>query len=261
MGELVHVTDRVLVHTSRLYTTTSTVIIGDGGSCLVVDPAATPADLAQLAAHLRDNGLFVTAGFSTHPHWDHLLWTRGLGPAPRFATEPAVRAARTGRAEAWREAQDSAPGHDAELFARVEPLPEGATSIPWPGPQVRVVEHHAHAPGHAALHVPSEKLLLTGDMCSDVEIPLLDLNQPDPVGDYRYALDLIATIGHGVTYVIPGHGSVGDGDELRRRVDADHRYLDRLEAGGGGEDPRLTTDWLIEAHRAHLRHLTATREL
>src|SRR6266508_4241187 len=28
----------------------------------------------------------VVAGFSTHPHWDHLLWHARLGAAPRYGT-------------------------------------------------------------------------------------------------------------------------------------------------------------------------------
>jgi hypothetical protein len=28
----------------------------------------------------------VVAGFSTHPHWDHLLWHPRLGDVPRYAT-------------------------------------------------------------------------------------------------------------------------------------------------------------------------------
>jgi hypothetical protein len=31
-------------------------------------------------------GQTVVAGFSTHPHWDHLLWHAGLGMAPRYGT-------------------------------------------------------------------------------------------------------------------------------------------------------------------------------
>ena len=258
MDGLVNITDRVLVRTSRFCTTTTTVIVGDDGGCLLVDPAVTPADLAKLVDGLRRRSLRVVAGFSTHPHWDHVLWSPDLGSVPRYATAAAVTALAADFERSLRLADEFAPGHDAALVGRLTPLPGGATSIPWDGPEVRVIEHRAHAPGHAALHVPAEGALLTGDMCSDIEIPLLDTNASDPVADYRRALDLLAAVA-GVRHVIPGHGSVGEAVDLRWRIAADRRYLDALETGGGADDQRLTEDWLVEAHQAHLRRLGPSR--
>ncbi|AYY14140.1 MBL fold metallo-hydrolase [Actinobacteria bacterium YIM 96077] len=256
MRRLVEVTSRVLVGTSDFCTTTTTVIAADDGTCLVVDPAAQPAEIGELAADLGELGLQVSAGFATHPHWDHVLWSAELGDVPRYATATTVDVIDAQRDEALRLAEESAPGHDHTLFGRLTPLPTNTSTIPWPGPTVRVIEHHAHAPGHAALHIPGEGVLLTGDMCSDIEIPLLDLRQPDPVGDYRHALDVFSAV-HGVHRVVPGHGSVGDGIELHRRIEADRRYLDELETGRGDDDPRLTEDWLRQSHRSHLAHMAA----
>jgi hypothetical protein len=42
--------------------------------------------MACLANDLSDSGQTVVAGFSTHPHWDHLLWHARLGAAPRYGT-------------------------------------------------------------------------------------------------------------------------------------------------------------------------------
>jgi glyoxylase-like metal-dependent hydrolase (beta-lactamase superfamily II) len=42
--------------------------------------------MACLANDLSDSGQAVVAGFSTHPHWDHLLWHARLGAAPRYGT-------------------------------------------------------------------------------------------------------------------------------------------------------------------------------
>jgi glyoxylase-like metal-dependent hydrolase (beta-lactamase superfamily II) len=257
MGRLINVTDRVLVGTSEFCTTTTTVIIGGDDGCLLVDPAVTPADIAELVSGLRSLGLRVVAGFSTHPHWDHVLWSPDLGAAPRYATAAAVRALAADVERSRHLAEKFAPGHEAALFGRLTALRTGAASIPWDGPEVRLIEHRAHAPGHAALHLPSEGVLITGDMCSDIEIPLLHTNASDPVADYRRALDLFAAV-DGVRHAIPGHGHVGDGTELQRRIAADRRYLDALETGGGADDPRLTEDWLIEAHQAHLRRMQLT---
>src|SRR5260370_41330794 len=93
MGRLVEVADGVLVGTSELYLTTTTVVVGRAGCCLVIDPAITPADLAVLAAELAGRGLRPAAGWSTHPHWDHVLWAAALGDVPRFGGPRAAAAA------------------------------------------------------------------------------------------------------------------------------------------------------------------------
>ena len=48
------------------------------------------ADLAALADELADLGLRPAVAWSTHPHWDHVLWSAGLGDAPRYAAPAAV---------------------------------------------------------------------------------------------------------------------------------------------------------------------------
>ena len=124
----------------------------------------------------------------------------------------------------------------------------GWVGVDWAGRPVLTLVHDAHAARHSALYLPDVGVLLAGDLLSDVEIPLLDTDATDPVGDYRAALDLIAALDD-VRVVVPGHGAVGDGAELARRLAADRRYLDRLVAdGAGAEDPRLTTPWLVHAH-------------
>ena len=255
MGALAEITDGVLVRTSDLYLTTTTVVAGSGGRCLVIDPAIGPADLATLAAELTGRGLRPAAGWSTHPHWDHVLWARAFGDVPRFAAPRAAATAAAQRAELVSAAEQDAPGHDLELIARLTALEPGAEAIGWDGPDALVVIHDGHAPGHGAVFLPTAGVLVAGDMCSDVEIPLLDLAAPDPLGDYRDGLERLATIA-GVRWVIPGHGHTGDAAEFRRRVDADRRYLDALERGGPAGDPRLTQDWLRAEHDAQLRWAT-----
>jgi glyoxylase-like metal-dependent hydrolase (beta-lactamase superfamily II) len=56
---------------------------------ILVDPGIDGSDLKQLADDLDRLGIPVVAGFSTHPHWDHLLWHSRFGDVPRYATPPA----------------------------------------------------------------------------------------------------------------------------------------------------------------------------
>jgi hydroxyacylglutathione hydrolase len=260
MRGLTQVAPGVLVATSSYDQTTTTVVAGADGSggCLLIDPAVSVAELARLAADLRQLGLRPVAAWSTHPHWDHVLWSRELGGAPRYATPTAVAVTEAERTELTREVQRNAPGHDFSVLARLTPLPEMGTAaaIPWDGPEAQVIAHDGHAPGHGAVFLPGTGVLVAGDMCSDVEMPLLDLAAPDPLGDYRAGLERLATVS-GVRHVVPGHGHVGDADEFRSRLAADAAYLDALALGKPFGDPRLAGDspeWLRVTHDEQLRY-------
>ncbi len=233
----------VLVATGVLYTTT-TVVASPDGSCLVVDPAVTAAEIAGLASALAARGLHPVLGWSTHPHWDHVLWHASLGNAPRYATPAAAAAAaaRDGRDKLAAAAGKSAPGHDSSLIGKVTPL--SGTSIPWDGPAAELIVHDGHAPGHGAVFLPDSGVLIAGDMCSDIETPfVVDPGEPeaimDRLRDYRAGLSRLAAVA-GVRQVVPGHGHVGDAAELGRRVEADFAYLDLLERGEPSDDPRIS---------------------
>lgn len=253
MRRLTELVAGVLVATSEVYRTTSTVVTGHGAGCLVIDPALTAADLRLLAADLAMAGLRPVAGFATHPHWDHLLWCRELGQVPRYASARTVATAERELATLITDAGKSAPGHDLDLLGRLVPLEPQADAIAWSGPDAMVVIHDGHAPGHSAVFLPDSGTLIAGDMCSDIEIPLLDLDQADPVGDYEAGLERLAVLP--VRRVVPGHGAVGDAAEFRRRVAADLAYLGALRHGLDPRDPRLTTGWLIDEHNRQADHL------
>jgi glyoxylase-like metal-dependent hydrolase (beta-lactamase superfamily II) len=46
-----------------------------------------------------------------------------------------------------------------DLLGLISGLPAEATQIPWDGPKVRIIEHQAHAPGHAALLIEERGFL------------------------------------------------------------------------------------------------------
>lgn len=244
----------VFVTTSPVYLTTSTIVVGAGNTCLVIDPALTVAELAGIGEWLACRGLRPAVGWATHPHWDHVLWSRALGTStPRYATASAVAAMARARAEMTGELEAEAPGHDLELFGQLDVVPARGDCIPWDGPQAQVIEHDGHAPGHAAIWLPDSGVLVAGDMLSDVEIPLPDMGSANPLGDYRQGLDLLASV-PGVRRLVPGHGHVGDQAALRTRVAMDLRYLDAIEAGREVPDYRLLpadAAWLRTEHDRH----------
>ena len=110
--------------------------------------------------------------------------------------------------------------------------------------------YRAHCPGSAALLLPDAGVLVAGDLLSDTEVPFLDLDAPDPVGDHHAALDRLQSVAdrHGVGVLVPGHGSVTDAAGLRRRLAADRAYLDALVAGASMSDPRLADPWVAGEH-------------
>jgi glyoxylase-like metal-dependent hydrolase (beta-lactamase superfamily II) len=79
------VTEGVLIHESEFCQSNAVVVQGRAG-VLLIDSGVLDHELAALADDLADSGQSVVAGFSTHPHWDHLLWDARLGSAPRYGT-------------------------------------------------------------------------------------------------------------------------------------------------------------------------------
>jgi hydroxyacylglutathione hydrolase len=252
------------------------VIVGDDRSCLVVDPGVTAREVAGLSAAVVDRGWHPVAVWSTHGHWDHVLDGPGLHDVPRWAGWVLSPSWPTSAAE-QRDGDDTLaafvrahPGdRGADLVAappmpfppgdRGTPVAPGWTPVGWTARPVHALTHSAHAPGHTALFVADVGVLVAGDMLSDIEIPLLDLDAADPVADHHAALDAFSALASGVDVraVVPGHGSVGDRAELDRRLQADRRYLARLvDPGADPADPRVTSAWLTHAHH---RQVAAVR--
>ena len=253
------ITPGVYVTISPTYLTTTTIVAGAAGGCLLIDPALTSAELVFLGEWLASRGLHPVAGWATHAHWDHVLWASCLGESvPRYATAGTVATCARDRSVMIAEMSAEAPGHDLGLFGHLAVVPCGG-QVPWDGPTALVITHDAHSPGHGAVFLPEAGVLVAGDMLSDVEIPLLDVTGDDPFGQYRAGLARLASLA-GVRFVVPGHGHVADAAEFRTRVAADFCYLDAVEAGGGDAaslDRRLDAagaDWL-EAQDASQREI------
>ncbi|HSB53558.1 MAG TPA: MBL fold metallo-hydrolase, partial [Gemmatimonadales bacterium] len=194
------VADGVWVRQSEWVWSNAIVVRGEGG-LILVDPGIDGSDLSQLADDLDRLGIPVVAGFSTHPHWDHLLWHPRFGDVPRYATHAGAHAASEARERAQRMAAESASGIPLELIGLLTPLP--ADGGPVPG---EILEHQAHAIGHAAVLLADRGVLLAGDILSDVLIPLLDPRRPDQVGAYETALDRLGKAASHIDVLVPATG-------------------------------------------------------
>jgi glyoxylase-like metal-dependent hydrolase (beta-lactamase superfamily II) len=271
---LKQVAQGVLVHQSELLQNNTVVMQGRTG-VLVVDPGLTRSEMTCLADDLRELGLPVVASFSTHPDWDHVLWHPGLGDAPRYGTARCAAVLHDVLSQPdWRDrAAEGLPPEIADEtpldgYGLVTGLPVGTTQIPWDGPEVRIVEHPAHAPGHAALLVEERGVLVAGDMLSDLFVPMLDTfgETNDPIDEYLVGLRVLDDVAHGVAVLVPGHGSVCGADQVRARIDLDRAYVHALRDGIAPDDPRIGPsakpgwEWVSDIHEGQAQSVARRRE-
>jgi glyoxylase-like metal-dependent hydrolase (beta-lactamase superfamily II) len=262
----------VLIHESEFLQSNAVVVHGRAG-VLLIDPGVHGYEMTCLANDLSDLGQPVVAGFSTHPHWDHLLWHARLGAAPRYGTARCAATVRDRLSDARRRARiaallppDIAEQVPLDLLGLITGLPAEMAQIPWDGPQVRIIEHQAHSPGHAALLIAERGVLVAGDMLSDVLIPMLDLNAADPIEDYLAALRLLEGVAGDVDVLVPGHGSIGGADQVPARIDQDRAYVHALRDVHALSDPRVGPsakdgwDWVAGVHERQLQHIAQRSE-
>ena len=266
------VAEGVLVHQSELLQNNAVVVRGRAG-VLLIDPGIRGDEMACLANDLSDLGQPVVAGFSTHPDWDHVLWHAKLGEAPRYGTARCAAYMRDLLSNAdWKaRVAEGLPPEIAEeipldLFGLITGLPDETAQIPWDGPQVRIIEHPAHAQGHAALLIEERGVLVAGDMLSDVLIPMLDVEAADPIEAYLVGLRLLEGVADDVDVLVSGHGSVGGADQIRARIDQDRAYVHALRDGGVLDDPRVGPsaepgwEWVSDVHAGQLQSLARRSE-
>jgi glyoxylase-like metal-dependent hydrolase (beta-lactamase superfamily II) len=267
------VAEGVLIHESEFCQSNAVVVHGRAGA-LLIDPGVHGDEMACLANDLSDSGQRVVAGFSTHPHWDHLLWHARLGSAPRYGTARCAATVRDLLSDARGKARiaewippDIAEQVPLDLLGLITGLPAETPQIPWDGPQVRIIEHQAHALGHAALLIEERGVLVAGDMLSDVLIPMLDVNDTaDPIEDYLAALRLLEGVAGDVDVLVPGHGSIGAADQVHARIDQDRAYLRALRDDHVPSDPRVGPsakdgwDWVAGVHARQLQRLAQRSE-
>jgi glyoxylase-like metal-dependent hydrolase (beta-lactamase superfamily II) len=271
---LKQVAEGVLIHQSELLQNNAVVVQGRAG-VLLIDPGIRDSEMICLANDLRELSQPVLAGFSTHPDWDHVLWHAELGEAPRYGTARCAAYMRDVLSDAdWKaRVAEGLPPEIADeislnLFGLITGLPAETAHLPWDGPKVRIIEHPAHAQGHAALLIEERGVLVAGDMLSDVFIPMLDdfNSTNDPIEDYLVGLRVLAGVADDVDVLIPGHGSFCGADQVRARIDQDRAYVHALRDGHAHSDPRIGPsakpgwEWVSDIHAGQAQRLAQRSE-
>lgn len=168
-----------------------------------------------------------------------MLWHAGLGSPPRLASVGATAYAARHRAEL---VDALGPDWPEELAPFVGDVAPSATVGSWG----ELVIHDAHAPGHSAVWLPASRVLLAGDMLSDIELPLAE--QTGLVA-YDAGLETLRPYAERAALVVTGHGSPTAAGAERWR--ADREYLDAVLAGRASDDERLARPGMAEADAAN----------
>ncbi|HVP15185.1 MAG TPA: MBL fold metallo-hydrolase, partial [Terriglobales bacterium] len=168
----------VRVRRSLAFAMNSTLLL-DPRHAVLVDPGVLPSELDDIAAALREAAPGSLTLVFTHAHWDHVLG-RPWWPWAALVAHPALGPAlERDRASIAAEAAKCAREHGEEWTRGFEPC----------APQIRVaglcemrlppwILVTRDAPGHGdsqiTIQLPARRLLIAGDMLSDLEIPWLD---------------------------------------------------------------------------------------
>ena len=231
--ELIPIVERILMAVAiRIDVTTSgiwqlsSIVLSDGGECLVVDPGYFPRELVDLARLAGERGRARGVVF-THGHWDHVVgWT--AFPEAAVHASRALADAVAGGGELARANLDKARDFDGRWYvdrslawpASVAALGEG-DSLTVGGAAVRALLLPGHSPDGLALI--ADGTLLCGDYLSPLEIPFVD-----DLAAYRQTLArMLALLGE-LDQVVPGHGPRLSPGEARTIARADLAYLDAL---------------------------------
>jgi glyoxylase-like metal-dependent hydrolase (beta-lactamase superfamily II) len=224
----------VRVRQSGAFRMNSTLLL-DREHAVLVDPGVLPSELDDLAAAVREAAPRAVTLVFTHGHWDHVL---GRPWWPEAATVGHVSLGaelRCERETILREAAGCAREHGEEWTRGFEPFaPDvevhgalGRSCGPW---DLVLRAAPGHCNSQITIHLPERRLLIAGDMLSDLEIPWLDRGP----AAYRATLESLRELAErgGIETLVPGHGSVARGapavlERLRRDLD----YLEALESG------------------------------
>ena len=224
----------VRVRQSGAFWMNSTLLLAPAHAVLV-DPGVRASELDDIAAAVRGAGTRAVTLVFTHSHWDHVLGRPWWPQAATVGHADLGAELRRDRAAILKATVEHASGAGEPWERGFEPF---APDTPVRGERTLAAGPHElvlrEAPGHCdsqlTVHVPALRLLVAGDMLSDIEIPWLDR---EPAVQRRTLAALLPLAESGaVETLVPGHGPLARGRAaVLERLHRDLGYLDALESG------------------------------
>lgn len=227
--------DRVTVFTSCIWQTNSTIVETDE-RIFVFDPAYFPQEIGRIVQFVgeRRSGRPITLVL-THGDWDHIAGYREFADSTVIAHEaieqPDRLAGQVEKAKQFDVTYYVNRGHEL-LIPRIDQLvsaDSAASGTEVVGSTTSEEILFLPMPGHTqdmmATYFPQEKVLVAGDMLSDLEFPFIDYDS----AAYLTSLQkLKALVKSGkVDLLIPGHGScTTDRGEMLQRIEQDAAYIE-----------------------------------
>jgi glyoxylase-like metal-dependent hydrolase (beta-lactamase superfamily II) len=242
---------------------TSSLLLSDGTEAVLVDPAVSAAEVAQIAANASELGAEVTHVLATHADWDHVCGFAAFPDAAATVSEATAARllARTGETATAERA--AASGVEIAGEPRVDRTFAAGAALQVGPFLLETLGLPGHTADGTAFRCRELDLLAVGDHLSRVEFPfvtspaayrgtlaaLIDLLRHDPPGR-----------------VVPGHGPELTAADALAIAEADLAYLWELHdavaraatreearaAGMSVQIPRPAADDLAGARAANV---------
>jgi len=249
---------------------TSSLLLSNRAEAVLVDPAVSAAEVARIAARIRELGVDLTHVLATHADWDHIC---GIAAFPNAvatmseatATRLFARADETTTAE--RAALNGVEIVGEPRFDRTFPAGTALQAGPF---LLETLALPGHTPDGTGFRCRELDLLAVGDHLSAIEFPFV-------TSTVAYRATLAALIDalrrDPPERVVPGHGpeltaadalAIAEADlsylwELRDAVATGATREDAREAGLAVELPRAAADDLGQARAANVEAAIAER--
>jgi hydroxyacylglutathione hydrolase len=249
---------------------TSSLLLAKSAEAVLVDPAVSAAEVAGIAARIRELGVDLTHVLVTHADWDHIC---GIAAFPNaVATMSEATAARlVARAKEATTAERAAlNGVEIAGEPRVDRTFPAGTALQAGPFLLETLALPGHTSDGTAFRCRELDLLAVGDHLSAIEFPFVTSTAAYR-GTLTALIDLLRR--DPPERVVPGHGpeltpaealAIAESDlsylwELRDAVATGATREDAREAGLAVELPRPAADDLAQARVANVEAAMAER--